>query len=206
MPPRLVILAAGASQRLGRCKALVQLGKGTDSTPLASLAKAGREAGGEAALVITGKHHGEIAAFVERAGLDVELLRNEDWAAGRTGSVRAAQGALSGRDLLLAPVDVPRVPARVFAALWAGWRKAGAPARGWLAPCFRSGERMGYGHPVLLGRGLLERLGQAWGQAPLRALRKFAEPCWGVEVDSGAILEDLDTPTDLARMRGEFGD
>jgi len=74
-----VILAAGASSRLGQCKALLPLPSpaGKESTPIELLAEAGAAMDGAVPLVVTGADHAAIAASdaVRRAG--AEIVRNE---------------------------------------------------------------------------------------------------------------------------------
>ena len=203
----LVILAAGASRRLGTCKALVSLG---GRTALERLLAAGTALGsGPPPLVVTGAHRAELHASLVAMGTApaVELVHNPAWDRGRTGSVLLASRLRPGSALCLAPVDVPRVPAEVFAALAAGWRRAGAPPRGWLAPR-ADGGRGRYGHPVLAGPELLaEALGGAGAvgpDTPLRALRDRATPLLSVPVSGKEVLEDLDTGSDLARIRSRL--
>jgi molybdenum cofactor cytidylyltransferase len=201
--PALVILAAGESSRLGRCKALVPL---TPRTPLELLCAAGAALAERArvpTLVITGAHHEEIAAA---APAGVELLRNPDWRSGRTGGVLLAGRHRAGLDLCVAPVDVPLVPAAVIEALSRTWTDAGSPARGWLAPAWTppsSGpDRIPprFGHPVVIGRDLLRDLAALGPDAPLRRLREAASPLFSAAVDTPAILDDLDSPEDFTRL------
>lgn len=192
-----VLLAAGASTRLGECKGLVELG---GSTPLARLAEASRSATPAAVVVVAGAHADRIAAWVAGHGAgtsSMALVVHPGWAAGRLGSVAAAASALPGHDLLVAPVDVPLVQGETFAALAAAWRAAGAPPRGWLAP--EHGGR--HGHPIVLGRGLAAETPRAAPDLPLRALRATAAPWLSVAVADEGVLDDLDTPADLARLR-----
>ena len=77
--PALVVLAAGASRRLGECKALVDL---NGSSPLERLLRAGGPASHGPVLVVTGAHHGEIA----------EALAQLRKAPAQRGSTRAARG------------------------------------------------------------------------------------------------------------------
>lgn len=200
--PALVILAAGESRRLGACKALVRLRDEEPGTPLGLLLAAGALLDEVPPLVVTGPHHAELSAA---APPGVELAPNPDWAAGRTGGIQRAVRLRPGVDLCLAPVDVPLVPAAVFAALEKKWAEAGAPARGWLAPEVSvDGERR-FGHPVVVGRDLLAELA-SWPPArPLRDLREAAEPRLAVAVDAFEILDDLDDPSDLTALRRRFG-
>jgi CTP:molybdopterin cytidylyltransferase MocA len=102
-------------------------------------------------------------------------------------------------------VDVPLVPAEVFAALGRAWDEAGSPARGWLAPWVQVDGRRKHGHPVVLGRDLLAEILAQPAELPLKDFRTRAAPLLEVEVRSHFVLDDLDTPEDLARMRARRG-
>lgn len=190
-----MILAAGASTRLGTCKALVDLG---GRTPLERLAAEGPYFDGAPPLVVAGAHAAEIARAAPRG---VEVLANEAWAEGRLGGIALAARARRGLDLCLAPVDVPLVPTAVFEALARAWIDHGAPPRGWLAPRFGRA----HGHPIVIGRELAERADErarsGGKDLPLRALRELADPLLSVAVDAIEVLDDLDTPDDLDRLR-----
>jgi molybdenum cofactor cytidylyltransferase len=190
----LVILAAGASTRLGECKALVDLG---GRTALARLLEAGADVGSLEPLIVTGAHHESIAAAGPWAG---ELLHNPGWRRGRSGGLALAAGRRPGQDLCIAPVDTPLVPRALFLDLAAAWSARGRPARGWLAP--RCGER--HGHPLWLGRDLAARLAELAPGDSLRRLRALADPLWSLATEHGEALDDLDTPADLARLRARI--
>jgi len=191
--PAIVILAGGASTRLGQCKALADLG---GTTPLAELVRAG------ATLVVGGAHSAEIRAALPQG---IEFVLNEHWQRGRLSSVRCAVRARPGLDLCLAPVDVPLVPPEVFGILARAWDEAGAPARGWLAPWVERGGRRAHGHPVVLGRELLAEVLAESRERPLKDFRTRADPLLEVEVESASILDDLDSPEDLAHLRSRRG-
>lgn len=192
----LVILAAGESRRLGTCKALVDLG---GSTPLERLVAAGARVSDAAPLVVTGAHHDAIA---ERLPRGVEVVRNERWSDGRVGGVALAAAARADHDLVIAPVDVPLVPHDVFAALADEWRARGSPARGWLAPFVAVAGTPRFGHPVVVGRALLRELDCSRKDFPsLRDLRSASSPRLELRQESARILDDLDTPDDLVRLR-----
>lgn len=190
MKPALVILAAGASRRLGEPKALVELG---GRSVLDRLLDAGAVFDG-IPLVIGGAHFAAIARALAGRG---ECANNHEWSRGRTGSVVLAARLRTDRDLCLAPVDVPLVPRSVFEELAAAWEAAGAPPCGWLAP--RRGER--FGHPVIVGRELVADWKMIPPDRPLRELRAAADPLFSTATDSEAVLDDLDTPLDLAALR-----
>jgi molybdenum cofactor cytidylyltransferase len=206
-PPLVVVLAAGASRRLGQPKALCRIGATTALEGLFARALA-PSTGLRELVVVTGRHHVEIAAVVARADADrgeplaVRVLENADWERGRTGSFAAAVRAHPGRDLLLAPIDVPRVASATFAALHRVWQDHGRPSRGWLASALVDANRgRCFGHPIVIGRELALRALALDPDAPLRDVRDRAHPLAGVDVDDPTILEDLDTPDDLARLR-----
>lgn len=192
--PALAILAAGASRRLGQCKALVEW---NGLATFERLARAGACFDAAPPLVVTGAHHESIAA---RASAGVEVVLNAAWELGRLGSVRAARDARPGLDLCLAPVDAPLVEREVFEQLARAWRAASSPAEGWLAPR-TAGDPPRFGHPIVVGRALLARLEQLDPSRSLRDLRDLARPLLSVVTSSRAILDDLDTPEDLSRLR-----
>lgn len=195
-----MVLAAGASRRLGEPKALADLG---GRSALARLCAALAADGGAPVLVVTGRHDAEIRAHAEAEGLDVELLHNPDWERGRTSSVARAARRWPGADLLVAPVDVPLVSASLVAGLVAEWDTLGRPARGWLAPCVASpgGVERRFGHPVVLGAELAQEAADLAPDRPLRLLRERAAPLASLDTDDAAILDDLDTASDLAALR-----
>lgn len=201
MKPVVVVLAAGASERLGECKALVDLEGRTALERLSTAAVAG---GAQEICVVVGAH----AAAMERelgglaASIGVRALQHREWASGRTGSLDLAARSLPGRDLLVAPIDVPLVPPSVFEQLFLAWSRAGAPPRGWLAPFVGPGRR--FGHPLILGRQLAEGLARLPPDQPLKTCRAMADPVGSVEVFHPEILDDLDTPADLERLRARL--
>ena len=203
-PPALVLLAAGASTRLGRPKALVPLADGPGGTPLERLLAAGARLGDPRPLLVTGPDHELLQAFVAARGLAIELVHNPSWSTGRTGSVLCAARTRPGRDLCLAPVDVPLVPGSVFAELAAEWHARAAPPRGWLGPCVEQAGTRRFGHPVLIGNALLRDLEGAPPDAPLTALRARAAPLLALVQSRLEILDDLDTPEDLERLRARL--
>lgn len=202
MRPALVILAGGASQRLGTCKALVEF---TGRSVLEHLVDAGRVLVPPPPLVVTGRHDAEIRAALPEGA---EVVTNPAWERGRTGSVACAVRARARRDLVLAPVDVPRVPPAVFDALAAAWTAHGSPPRGWLAPLYRPPERPAagvYGHPVVLGAELAAEVLEMDPAEPLRVLRRRADPLLAVPVPHPEIGQHLDTPEDLTRLQALAG-
>ena len=206
--PVFVLLCAGASSRLGQPKALCDLPGGKPVLRLLQAAQGAAELlphpGRAQALVVTGCHHDEIEAVIEGAASNAPGLvaRNLHWSTGRTSSIQLAVRTFPDRDLLLMPVDHPRVTAAILTRLIETWHGADSPAMGWLAP-FHEAEpgQKTFGHPILLGRGLGTKILDLAPQEPLRAVRASAEPLLAVHVASEVILENLDTPAALLEIR-----
>ncbi|QDV07617.1 molybdopterin-guanine dinucleotide biosynthesis protein MobA [Planctomycetes bacterium Poly30] len=206
-----VILAGGASSRLGEPKALATIGGATVLARMLAAIAEGLTPSKVPALVVTGAHHGPISAFLSTYGEEVAVVENRDWASGRTSSVQAAAREREGLDLLLWPADVPLVSPRVLRAIEERWQALQCPATGWLAPLVEAAGRRGegtppsrYGHPIVIGRELVARVSALSPTEPLRSLRPAADPLAGVRVDEPAVLDDLDTPEDLARLRARW--
>lgn len=193
--PLLVVLAAGKSTRLGRDKATVPLSETPGDTPLARLLVAGSAVTKGSVLVLGPTQDSADLALPELPSSPAIVI-NPEPKRGRTGSVQCAALAWPGRDLLIAPVDVPTVSERTFAALVEAWSSAGSPPRGWLAP--RHGGV--HGHPILMGRKLAEELISLDPGLALRRHRKNADPLLEVVVDDPGILDDLDHPADLEEL------
>ncbi len=92
MPIPAIILAAGASRRLGHPKQLVFV---QGETLLARTMRVAREAGADPILVVLGGHRTSIEAAVDFAHADRVL--NADWEQGIATSIRAGVKALEGR-------------------------------------------------------------------------------------------------------------
>ena len=182
-----VVLAAGASSRMGVPKPFLQVG---GETLLRRSVRIALEAGLDPVVVVAG-------AEAERARRELERLRcvvavNPRPARGKASSLAAGLAALpadAGAALVVLP-DMPHVTAAMIAALVARWRETGAPLvlsdyAGTVAP------------PVLFARRLFEELAAESGENPGKAVvaRHRAEAAavgWPV-----AALADIDTPADL---------
>ncbi|MHC4894926.1 MAG: NTP transferase domain-containing protein [Planctomycetota bacterium] len=93
--PSVLILAAGASQRLGEPKALARIGPRTALEHLLTACGSNQPP-----TVVTGAHEAEIAAHLKEAAVvapEANLAFNAAWARGRTGSVQRGARALAAR-------------------------------------------------------------------------------------------------------------
>ena len=122
----LLLLAAGASRRLGTPKQLLSykgesLLRRAARTALASLCRP--------VVVVTGAHRESVES--EIADLPLEIVFNEEWAMGMGASIRAGMEYLTARTDTHAVVvmlcDQPRVEARIINELVAAYRATNAP-------------------------------------------------------------------------------
>ncbi len=184
-----VILAAGASTRMGSPKALLDL----DWTNfITRVATAAREGGASGVTVVLGPPDG--TAIRARLPPGVGWAWNPDPTRGMLSSAQAALATMpAGTSALLVwPVDLPKVaPATVRAILDA------APGR--LVIPRHAGRG---GHPVRVPRSLFGALAALPVERGLRALvEDHAAAVLHLEVDDAGVLEDIDTPADLDRTR-----
>jgi molybdenum cofactor cytidylyltransferase len=191
--PAIVVLAAGASTRMGTPKQLLPW---RDGVPLvrcqAETALAARL--GPVSVVVGA----DAAACREAlAGLPIAIVENDAWREGMAASIRAGLAAALAADPTLATVllllgDQPLVDAAGLRALAA----ARGPAH--VAAAAHDGARLG--PPALFARALFPRLAALRGDAGARALlRDPALRVAAVPWPEAAV--DLDTPGDVAHAR-----
>lgn len=190
-----VILAAGASRRLGRPKQLLPLG---DHPVLAHTVAAARRTRLDPLLVVLGHAADEIRRQVDLTNLTV--IQNPDYAEGLSTSVRLALRHLP--DEVEAVVfllgDQPLVEPAVIERLIAAFCERRAPI---VQPRYPEGR----GNPVLIARALfpeLERLTGDTGARPL--LERYGGEVHLVDVRAHRRPADLDTWEDYERLRAEF--
>lgn len=197
-----IVLAAGASQRMGQPKALVQLdGKTLLATVLGHL----RGIGVTQAVVAVADPHG---ALVQRALEDLAselrpLTLRSAWnpqpEQGMLSSVQCALARLlddADQDLagaLIWPVDIPRVRPDTLRCIVDRGR---VEAR-LVVPTY---DGRG-GHPLWLPQALFGEVQQLSPSVGLRELRR-RHPELRLPTNDAEILRDLDTPEDLQRLRG----
>ncbi len=180
-----VILAAGASRRMGAVKPLARMADGR--TFLAALTGTLRSAGIDGPIVVvTGAHRSAVAREARRLGaspVHCARWRDGQLASARTG-LRAALAA--GGDAALLPCDMPHLASATVARTL----RARPPA------VAAHGGRTG--HPLLLDPASLRAVLAARGAATLRAaLRQAGVRPLPVPVRDRAVHENVNTPGQL---------
>jgi molybdenum cofactor cytidylyltransferase len=187
-----IVLAAGASTRMGAFKQLLPLGDRVVIQVV--VARIARKV--ERTFAVLGHR----AEEVQRALRDypVECVYNPDYSAGMLSSVKCGIRAAARADAYLICLgDQPGIsPGAVDAVL------AGAACRkGIVIPC-HGGRR---GHPILIRRSYREEiLALPPDQGLNRVTRRYPEDTLEVSVDDAQILSDMDTPADYAREKRRF--
>jgi len=187
-----IVLAAGASRRLGRPKALLDFdGPTALELVLGALAGGGIDRG---VVVVERRLRSELGAFARSNAWPV--VENLDPGAGRLGSILVGLEATSpAADLLLWPVDRPLAAATTVAALVAA-RSEADESVGVIVP--EAGGRRG--HPLLLRSSMREVLRGADPDANLRQLiRDSGRTRLVVPIEDTGIHFDLDTAEDYER-------
>ena len=188
-----IVLAAGASTRMRRAKALLPAG---DRTFVRRILDSLRDGGVGDVVVVVRPDDAAIEDQVAAAGF------------GRTvPNVRAEQGQLTsllaGLEAVDAPavaavlvtlVDVPLITAATVRALCE--RVPLSPAQ-----MVRAVYRGRHGHPVIFKRALFDPLRRADPAVGAKAVVRAAS-IEDVEVDDPGVVEDVDTPADYRRVIG----
>jgi len=199
-----ICIAAGASTRMGRPKALLEYGgRGRTGAEIALASLAGGGGDDPVVLVI-----GADAEAIRRAALILPVgtlvIENAGWEAGRTGSIQAGLAAAPTADAyVILPVDHPLVVPADVAALVEAWRGAagGGPRRRRRIGVVRVEHGGRGGHPILFDAGVAEEVRALAPDAPLRDvirahLHRDRET---VVRGSPGVLVNVDTPEDYHR-------
>jgi CTP:molybdopterin cytidylyltransferase MocA len=180
-----VILAAGASQRLGQPKSLVAVGK----TTLVGLAyQKLAKAGCSQILIVT---RSELSVQIMQAAIGSTVIVNSAPEEGRPGSIQCGILSLAGdkgrmpRRVIIAPVDRP------------GWTVEHVKSLLLTESSSTLASNGRRGHPLLLDSDAIQSVLAAPTQSSLRDLVSFAE----VVVDGPLLGLNIDQPDDLILLK-----
>ncbi|MDE3155332.1 MAG: nucleotidyltransferase family protein [Acidobacteriota bacterium] len=181
-----VVLAAGASTRMGRPKLLLPLG----GEPLVRrIVRLVCDAGYDEVLVIVGSHHEQVLAALD--GLPIRHALNADFATGMGSSFRTAVAHLpASAAALFALADQPFLTADDYRRLLEVWRAERPPI-----VSVRYGDITA--PPHLFARALFPELAALeHGARPV--LQRHREGTVVLPFDPGKLF-DIDTPADYER-------
>ena len=188
----MIVLAAGASTRMGRQKLTLPL---ADGRPLVRLAvERVLEAHLDDVVVVTGRESEAVAAALQ--GLAVRTVHNAGYAEGQSTSLRVGLDALApGAEAVVVALGDQPVDPRVIRRLVGTFRATHRPI---VAPVYRDGR----GNPVLFAAVLFGELRAVTGDRGgrdviVRDSARVAE----VAVDA-PMPADIDTPEDYQAARG----
>lgn len=190
-----VILAAGESRRFGQLEPK-QLLAFEGETLVRRMGRQARASSLRQVVLVVGYRTDEVERAV--AGLELEVVRNPDYASGQSSSVRAGLQAVDPRaaGALFLPCDQPFLDAAVIDRLVSAFCAKGGGRETIVVP--RHGQRRGA--PVLFGRAHFDELARITGDEGGRQLLRRSARVLEVELDSERPLLDVDTPEDLARL------
>ena len=189
-----IVLAAGASSRMGRPKAALPLGRG--HTVLSMGLGALLAAGVPRVVVVAGAHPDAVRAAIGARDRRVAVIDHPAWSDGQLSTLLRGLEAIDHPGLeavLVTLVDVPLVSPDTVRALMRAWRATGAPI---VRPA--QGDR--HGHPVLFDRRLFDELRAAdprFGAKPV--VHAHANELLNVPVTDDGAFVDLDVLEDYER-------
>jgi len=175
-----VVIAAGASERLGQPKALV---KWNDETLVKRSIRLLQSAGCTPIIVVS---NNEIAVDCMVECPDANIVINQQPEEGRTGSIQLGLMSLCGdhgrppRRVLIVPVDR------------CGWNSQTLDV---LIDCFETTSPIPAGHPLLLCGDDVEEVMAAFPDQPLREIVKFNR------IEAPGIHLNIDEPEDLEALQ-----
>lgn len=182
-----VVLAAGASRRLGRPKQLLTR---DGETLLHRTARLALASGAAPVLVVLGARHEAMLSAL--AGLDVEVSLNPDWDQGLSSSLQAAARALADFDgsILVLGCDQPALEASHLRALVSG---ATAAASG----CAATAHGTALGVPALIAAALWREATGLRGDRGFGAVLAQQAPGAVWRLEAPELEWDLDTQADV---------
>ncbi|MFQ5790691.1 MAG: NTP transferase domain-containing protein, partial [Acidobacteriota bacterium] len=186
-----ILLAAGASRRMGRPKLELRLGGLTVLQRSLECLLASRV---DPVVMVVSPGGEKLSAFRSQSG--VRVVVNPRAYEGMASSIRAGVAALpdQAEAVLIALADKPLVQPATVRAVVSRFEQTGAPV---VYPTYRKGQ----GHPVLIARALFgELLGLSGDSGAKGVIRKHAAAAVAVEVDDPGVLLDIDTAEDYAKL------
>jgi molybdenum cofactor cytidylyltransferase len=182
-----VILAAGESRRMGRCKATLPIG---DGHLLGMTLSALQKAGLDPVVVVTGCDHDEIKKALGEISSAI-LVNNPDCRRGQISSLQCALKRLkSAEAVVMALIDHPGFSEALVLEMVRVYQDKNVAG---VIPRYQGRN----GHPVLFGRKMTEALlALDENQTARDVVRDFQERIHYLDTEEEAVVRDLDCPED----------
>jgi molybdenum cofactor cytidylyltransferase len=188
--PAILILAAGASTRLGQPKQLLRLGA---KTLLAQICETALSVDNQQVMVVLGAHCEAIKPTIGQ--LSVQIVFNEKWAEGMGSSIACGMAHLPADTdaVLLLLCDQPFVTKDILGKLLEKWRSA-------QSAIVASQYGGSFGPPAIFPKSLFPELAALDGQAGAKKLlEKYRSVILFLDFPDGE--KDIDTPADLSHLQ-----
>jgi molybdenum cofactor cytidylyltransferase len=196
-----IVLAAGASSRMGQAKAALTLGQ-TGETLVARVIRTLLSGGSPDVVVVGGAHVDAVRNAMPLHEPRARMIEHAGWQQGQLSSLLAGLTAIDDPLLegaLVTLVDVPLVAPSTVAAVIAEWRRTRAPI---VRPA--QGDR--HGHPVMFDASVFQDLREADPSVGAKAVfAKHRLRIVNVDVNDPGAFEDIDTPEDYEKVLGTWG-
>ena len=200
-----VILGAGSSTRMGRDKALLPWPPVAEGAPVANTFLGAMidllQQVSDLVLVVAGKNAPNLQSIVDAHG--AFLVTNPQPEHGQFSSIQVGLREVlnRGRDAaFVAPVDRPPVLPGTVEALRSTFLNAD-PEIWAVVPELSRAESMLHGHPILVGREMMERFLRAPASANARDIEHEHKPhILYVPVADERVAANIDTPDDYQRL------
>ena len=202
-----VILAAGASTRMGRDKALLPWPPVAEGTPAANTVLGATidllQQYSELVIVVAGRNAAAIAPVVYAHAAYLTVNRDPDRGQFSSLQVGLQEVLNQGRDAaLITLIDRPPVLPGTLQTLRDAFRYA-APGIWAVVPEVTRGEQNLHGHPILISREVIHTFLKAPPTSTAREIEHaHQQHIQYVPVDDPRIAMNIDTPEDYARLSG----
>jgi len=200
-----VILAAGASTRMGRDKALLPWPPVAEGTPAVNTFLGATidllQQFSELVIVVAGKNAAVIAPVVYAHAAFLTVNRDPDRGQFSSLQVGVQEVLNQGRDAaFLALVDRPPLLPRTMQQLSDAFRYAGSDVWAVVPEVMRGGQSV-HGHPLLIGREMIQAFLDAPASSTARDIEhQHRQHIQYVPVDDPHVGININTPEDYARL------
>lgn len=199
-----VVLAAGASSRMGRAKAALPFGS-SGETIVGRVIRTLLTAGIPQVVVVAGAHIDAVRQAMPPDQPRARVIEHLGWERGQLSSLIAGLDAVDNPQLeavMVMLVDVPLVSVATVSKVIAAWRASRAPiVRPADASTPAGSGRQRHGHPVIFDRAVFAALRAADPNIGAKAVfAAHRDAIVNVAVDDPGAFEDVDTPEDYERI------